>query len=137
MADQRRYRLAREEIGILLSFAKRPAACTAEWMARLERGVLRSELMEFFTVAGLPERTALRMVTESGSATPIDTTGQGERGAYRRALLGLVLVYVVFAVGIAIASGGSPARVVGLIIGFIVIGLLVHRSITRLSPTSR
>ena len=132
----RRYRLAREEIGILLSFAKNPDAVTEDWVRRLQIGVREDELMEFVVLAGLPSNMVERLV----EIDSMDEAGAGtnplyRRTGYRRAIIGVLAVYVLFAVVINFASESDMLRSFSLAAGFIVAAIVIYRVIARISSS--
>lgn len=132
-----RHRLGREEIGILLSFAKRPEIFTDEWVDRLQRGVTTSELTEFFASAGLPERTAAQIAFSNESPhehARSDWEGYGH--GFRRVTAWLIVI------GIAIFlvpgfQSADPFSYVGRVLAAAVVGLLLYSVIVRLAPGMR
>ena len=118
----------------MLSFAERPHAVTQAWMRRLQAGVSRDELLEFFELAGLPLTEASRVMSaETKSCTPVDDEWAARSAGYQRAVLGVLLVYVFFAVALNIAAGGTPFGTLVFAATLAVSGFVVHRAIVYLS----
>ncbi len=137
-ATERRYAVSREEIGILLSFAKKPHAATQDWIARLQSGVTRDELVEFFGLAGLPMTEASRiMSSESERGIRVDQEWSERSVGYRRAVVGVLLVYLLVAISVSVAAGDTPLQVVGIAATLALAGYLVHKVIVRLSVGMR
>ncbi|MDH3306205.1 MAG: hypothetical protein OEO77_01595 [Acidimicrobiia bacterium] len=65
-----RYRISREDIGILMSFATRPDRITDDVVHRLGKGVTHAELLEIAEWVGLPRSTASRLIKAGGPASP-------------------------------------------------------------------
>lgn len=133
-ASRRKYSLGREEIGILLSFAKRPEAATDEWMQRLQDGVESEEFLALFQEAGLPMSTALQMM----SADLDGISAPGGKWAlqsidHRHALLGILAFYVIAAAAFSIATGSGPFPVLMWTLLFVIIGQAVYRAGVRLA----
>lgn len=128
-----RYQLSREEVGILLSFATRPHAVTEEWVTRLEGGVREAELAEFVAVAGLPGSSVERIVA-TRSVDNDGASGWTQRTpAFRRAVVGILAIYVLAAVALSFATGEDSLRNLSLAVAFVLSGIVVYRVIIRLS----
>lgn len=128
-----RYRLSREEIGILLSYARHPEAATEGWVGRLQRGVDGEELAEFVEAAGLPRDSVERIV----ATRLLDDRGSGDGWShrsprFRRAIVGVVVAYVVLAIAFSFATN-DPLQSMMLTVSFAIAGLFVYELIVRLS----
>lgn len=138
MSNDPRYKVSREEIGIMLSFAKRPHAASQAWIQRLQAGVTKDELLEFFGLAGLPLTEASRiMAADTSRGTPVDEPWSARSTTYRRAVLGVLVVYVAITLALSAAAGASPMSLVALVLTLAAVGLLIHKVIVRLSVGMR
>lgn len=118
----------------MLSFAKRPHAVTQEWTLRLQAGVSKDELLEFFELAGLPVTEASRIMSaETTRGTPVDDDWSARSAGYKRAVLGVLLVCIVAAVAPSIAAGVGPFGILALATTLVLSGVVLHKVITRLS----
>ena len=131
MPGNQRYVLSREEIGILLSFAKRPEAMTAGWIIRLRTGVDELELRDLMELAGVPRSTVDQIVRSQRSNTP---HGEPLSVGFRRATTGTVVVMTTASVALLIATRGISLSVVAFSLVFALIGALLLKTITRLAP---
>lgn len=128
-----RYQLSREEIGLLLSYARHPQAADEQWVRRLQRGVDSDELAEFVQAAGLPRDSVERIVaTRLLDDAAGDDTWSHRSPRFRRAIVGVVVAYVVLAVAFSFATN-DPLQSLTLTVTFAIAGLLVYELIVRLS----
>lgn len=118
-----------------MSFANRPEAFTDSWIKRLEAGVSREQLLEFFDRAGLPMSTAARIIApDPGDGSSADLPWGDRSRSYRWGVVGLLLAFVMPATVFALfESGATVGRTLGLSFSFAVTGWLVYRLIVRLS----
>lgn len=129
----KRHPLAREEIGLLMSFAKTPEAFTTDAIERLVAGMTTHEFLDFFSRAGLPPRTAASMIApEDGEQADLPWAQRSL--SYRRAIVGTISVYVVGVIVLSILGGQPLGRVVGTVLTVGGLGWLVHKVIVVLSP---
>lgn len=136
MPGPKRYQIEREEIGLLLSFARRPEAFTTEWTDRLQRGVDLDELRGFFKAAGLPNSTLAELVgTDAVDAGRPRVEWSQRNLSYRRATIGLIVLLVVGAVGPAMTAGNDLIGSVVLSLGFLLVGYAIYRLIVRFSSS--
>lgn len=118
----------------MLSFAKRPHAVTQAWILRLQAGVSKDELLEFFGLAGLPLTEASRILSaETTKGTPVDNDWSDRSAGYKRAVLGVLLVSVVGAVATSIAAGEGPFGILAIATALVLAGVVLHKVIVRLS----
>lgn len=129
----KRHPLAREEIGLLMSFAKTPEAFTADAISQLEAGLTSEQLLDFFAKAGLPASTAAAMIApEPGEAADLPWSSRSV--AYRRATVVTIAAPAVIVTLINIAGGQPIERIVvmaGLLGGG---GYLLYRLIVWITP---
>lgn len=134
--NEPRYVLSQEEIGILLSFAKRPEAITREWARRLRSGVDRDELYDLFALAGLSRSTARGFIDRSQQESSEGKSDPAQLG-FRRAMIGSIVVYTLAAVAFLIAAQGITLGVVTMVGVFILCAGMLYRVIPRLAAARR
>lgn len=122
----------------MLSFAKRPHAASQAWVQRLQIGVTKDELLEFFELAGLPVTEASRILAaETNRGTPVNEPWSVRNTPYKRAVLGVLVAYLVLALVLSAAAGASVVNLAALAITLAVTGYVVHKAIVYLSAGMR
>lgn len=124
--------LSREDVGILLSFARYPEVITEEWTQRLGAGVDKDELRELFRLAGLPWSSARGII--GADASDGDQRTGGEAGSrFWRATLGTIVILTLLAVVSLIGVRGLTLEALSIAVGFVLCGIVLFKTIDRLS----
>lgn len=129
--------LSREEIGILLSFARHPDAITSDWIRRLGEGVDEDELRTLFRRAGLPWSSARGII---GTDAPEASTGVGREAfspSFWRAIVGTLVALTLAALAGLIGSRGLTLDAAGIAFAFVLVGVVLFKTIARLSSGMR
>ncbi len=126
---EERYTLSPEEIGILLSFARRPEVVTREWIRRLRIGVPADELRQLFAAAGLPASTASEIIATAAAPETLGGSPRADNAPFKRALLGTAIVYTALAASFVVARDGFSINVLVLISAFVACGVIVHSTV--------
>ena len=130
---RRRYSLSREDIGILMSFAKHPEAMTTEWIHAIRVGVSEDELHELFRIAGLPPSSARQIVGAGLDEESTDSPAARGTG-FRRAMIGTVLMLTLLNVVALVGARGITVASVSILIAFVAAGVIMVKVLDRLSP---
>ena len=125
--------LAREEIGLLMSFANAPEAFTQEAIGRLEAGLTSEEMLDFFARAGLSRRVAASLI-EPEPGEGADLPWAQRSLSYRRATIATIAIPGLASIAFSIGGGDSLWRVVqwAALVGGL--GWLVYKVIVVISP---
>lgn len=127
-----RYVLSREDVGILLSFARHPEVITENWVRRLGNGVDEDELRRLFDLAGLPWTIVRSLCGAEDSDRRPGLDPYAANPAFRRAILGTIVVFTLAGVGSVISASGITVDAVATSTAFALAGILLLQIITRL-----
>lgn len=131
--SEERFKISREEVGLLMSYATRPDRFSEDLIDRLVSGVTGPELVSICTWVGLPDSTAARLVRANTTPRAGAKGRMTAPSPFWRAIAGLLIVMVIGFIVWVLGADFSGVRAVLTSAAAIGIGYALFRLIVAMS----